>query len=177
MAVMPIITYGNPLLRQKAEEVQTVDEEIRHLVRSMEETLAGENGIGLAAPQVGISKRILIVDLTKSRGDRKIALLNPKIVFRSPDYSDYEEGCLSVPGVWGNVSRPRRIKIKGTLLAGQTMILDADELFARVLQHELDHLEGKLFIDYLSPEEREENRDKIEAILETNRKKLGHVAL
>jgi peptide deformylase len=136
----------------------------------MQEALAQENGLGLAAPQIGILKRILVVDLSKSNQDRKIALINPKIIYKSVEQTDYEEGCLSVPGVWGNVKRPKKIRIKGTLLNGKTIMIEADELFARVLQHEIDHLDGILFIDHLSQEDRVKNKEKIDAILEGSRK-------
>ena len=176
MARLEILTYGHPVLRQGAEEVVEINGEILKLIKDMQETLE-DNGIGLAAPQVGISKRILVVDLTKSKGDRKIALINPRIVYKSRETADYEEGCLSVPDVWGTVNRPKSIKIKGTLISGKTMMIDADDLFARVLQHEMDHLDGKLFIDYLNSDELAENRPKIEAILEITRKRTGKVCL
>jgi peptide deformylase len=172
-----IITYGNPILRMKAEEVAEVTEEIREIVKEMQEALAADTGVGLAAPQIGISKRIIIVDLTKAKESRKITLINPKITFKSVDLEDYEEGCLSVPGVWGNVSRPDKIRVKGKLLNGQTVVINAEGYFARVLQHEMDHLDGKLFIDHLSAADLELNRDKIDAIVEKNRRELGSVTL
>ena len=178
MAIMPIITYGNCILRQKAEEVKEITPEIRAIVRNLEDTLGQEDGIGigLAAPQLGISKRILVIDLKRSKEDRRIALINPKIVYKSDEKSDYEEGCLSVPGVWGNVRRPKKVKVKATLISGKTMIMDADDLFARVLQHEIDHLNGILFIDLLDPEDKDRNRIQINAIAEENRKR-GEICL
>jgi peptide deformylase len=177
MAKLELITYGNPLLRRKAEEVKGFTKEISFVIRDMEETLSEENGIGLAAPQIGISKQILIIDLTKSKEERKIALLNPKIIYKSSDEVEYEEGCLSVPGVWNSVKRPNSIKIKGILASGKTLIIDASDLFARALQHETDHLEGKLFIDYLSSQEKDIHKEKIEEILDKNKIKLGKVCL
>lgn len=177
MAKREIITYGNPLLRQKSEEIGGITDEIRRIAADLHDTLADENGIGLAAPQVGICKRILVVDLTKSNGERKITLINPKIIHRSGDEEDYQEGCLSFPEVWGSVRRPKSIKLKGTLLSGKTFVIDADELFARVLQHEMDHLDGVLFIDHLSPEDKTANAEILEALLEKNRAKLGKILL
>jgi peptide deformylase len=177
MAKLEVITYGHPVLRQKAEEVKEITNEIKKIVKDMEETLAEQNGVGLAANQVGIPKKILLVDLTKSNGDRKIALINPRIISCSEEECDFEEGCLSVPGVWGIVTRPRQIKLKGTLLSGQTFVIDADDHFARVLQHEMDHLNGKLFIDYLLPEDKEKHRDLIDELLERNRKMFGKECL
>jgi peptide deformylase len=178
MTKMEILTYGNPVLRQKAEEVTVIDEKIKKIARELEETLSSDDkGIGLAAPQVGICKRILAVDLTRSNGERKITLINPKIIYRSREEEEYLEGCLSIPEVWGNVTRPKKIKVKGTLVSGKTFVIDADEIFARVLQHEMDHLDGILFIDYLSPEDKGKNGEIINAILEKNRAKLGKILL
>ncbi len=177
MARLEVIAYGNPVLRQRAAEVKEVNEEIRKIVEDMKDTLADENGIGLAAPQIGISKRILVIDMSKSKDSRKITLINPKVIYKSEDFTDQEEGCLSIPDVWGNVSRHRKIKIKGELLNGKTLMIDADDYFARAIQHEIDHLDGKLIIDHFSAEDREKNKDKINAILEATRKKLGQAAL
>lgn len=178
MSRKEIITYGNPVLRQKSEEVTEIDENIRKIAKDLEETLSSdEKGIGLAAPQLGICKRILAVDLTRSNGERKITLINPKIIYRSREEEEYQEGCLSIPEVWGSVTRPKKIKVKGTLVSGKTFVIDADEIFARVLQHEMDHLDGVLFIDYLSPEDKGKNSEIINAILEKNRAKLGKILL
>jgi len=177
MAKLEIITYGNPILRHKAEEVKEISKEILKITDGMMETLKEEGGIGLAAVQVGIPKRILVVDLTKSNEDKKITLLNPRIIYRSIEEEESEEGCLSIPEVWGSVSRPGKVKVKGVLPGGKVILIDADGILARVLQHEIDHLEGRLFIDYFSPEEREKNKEKIEAILELNKRKLGNICL
>lgn len=176
MAKMEIITYGNPVLRRRAEEIKTVDKDIIRIVHDMFDTL-DEGGVGLAATQVGIPKKIMVIDLSKTSDEKKITLLNPSIIYRSFEEVEFEEGCLSVPDVWGMVSRPKTIKLKGTLPGGKSILIEAEDYFARVLQHEMDHLEGRLFIDYLSHEDRDKNKDKIEDILEKNRKKLGNVCL
>lgn len=176
MGKLDIITYGHPLLRQKAEPVEKIDDEIISVIDGMKKALETEGGIGLAAPQVGVMKQIFLVDLTKSDQPHKVALINPKIIFKSLDTVPYEEGCLSIPDVWGDVIRPKKIKIKGQLTNGTSMIIEADGMYARVLQHEYDHLLGKLFIDYLSDVDLTKNRQKIDALLEANRKKLGKIA-
>ncbi len=173
-----ILTYGNPVLRNKAEVINSVDRDIMRIVHDMMDTLEeDEKGVGLAAPQIGISKRIMVINLTKYEEGKKFALINPKIIDHSFEEEEYEEGCLSVPDVWGNVSRPKTVRLKGTLPGGRTILIDADNYLARVLQHEMDHLEGRLFIDYLSAEDRLKNKDKIDAILERNRKLFGKVCL
>lgn len=177
MSQKKVITYGNPVLRRKAEEIKEVTDDVRAVIAQMEEALAEENGIGLAAPQIGVSKRIILVDLTKSKQNKRVVLINPVIIHKSLDTDEAEEGCLSVPGVWGTVVRPAHVRLKGRLLSGKVMVIDAHELFARALQHEMDHLDGKLFIDHLSTADREANRDKIEAIVEKNRQELGTVQL
>lgn len=177
MARIEITTYGNPVLREKAEKIDEINDEIKNIAKKLEKRLESENGIGLAAPQIGISKRIFTVDLTKAEMDKKTTLINPKIIYKSTEVTDYEEGCLSIPEVWGKVIRPSSIKIKGTLINGRTIVLEADGLFARVLQHEFDHLDGKLFIDYLSETDLKINQSKLDALVEKNRKKLGKVAL
>lgn len=175
MAKLEIITYGNPILRKVAERVEKIDDEIKKIIKDLKDTLAEENGIGLAAPQVGISKRILIVDLSKSNEDKKVALINPKIIYSSKEVGVYNEGCLSIPDVWGDVIRPIEIRVKAQLENGDSIVINADGLFARVLQHELDHLDGKLFIDYLSEEDLEKNREKLENLLKLNKEKLGNI--
>ncbi|MFN3659935.1 MAG: peptide deformylase [Brevinematales bacterium] len=177
MAKHTIITYGHPVLRQTAKPVGKVDERIRTIIQDMMEALSEEQGIGLAAPQIGIPERIVIIDLSKSGQQTKMALLNPEIIFSSKDRVPYEEGCLSIPEVWGTVYRPSSVKVKAKTTSGKSIVIEADDILARVLQHEIDHLNGKLFIDYLSEEDRAKNAEKISALLEENRKKLGHVAL
>lgn len=177
MARLKVITYGNPVLRKKATKVDAITDEIRQIVHDMEETLESENGIGLAAPQVGISKKLFLVDLSKSGENRKVVLVNPKIIYKSPYTHVSEEGCLSIPKVYGAVRRPEEVRIKGKLLNGKTIIIEGEGLFGRALQHEFDHLEGKLFIDYLSKEDLDKNREKIDAIVAANRTLLGDVTL
>jgi len=176
MAKMEIVTYGNPVLRQRAEEIKIVDKDIMKIVHDMIDTL-DEGGVGLAATQIGIPKKIMLIDLSKTGYEKKITLLNPSIIYRSFEEVEYEEGCLSVPDVWGMVSRPKSIKLRGTLPGGKSILIDAENYFARVLQHEMDHLDGKLFIDYLEHKDRNKNKERIEEILDKNRKKFGDICL
>ena len=173
-----ILTYGNPLLRQIAEEVSEYNSEIRDIVNKLHEMLASDHkGIGLAATQVGIMKRIFVVNLFRSENPQKFTLINPRIIYRSRDIVGIEEGCLSVPDVWGNVDRPEKVKVKAYLPSGAGILIEADGSLARVIQHELDHLDGKLFIDYLSKEDLENNEELINEILEKNKMNLDKVVL
>jgi peptide deformylase len=133
---------GDPVLRMKSDEVGKIDEEIEELVENMFETMYSANGVGLAAPQVGISKRMIVVDT----GDLPIALINPVILERSGEDTSVE-GCLSVPGVQGEVTRAERVCVKGMTLDGKEHEFCAEGLLARAFQHEIDHLDGILFID------------------------------
>ncbi len=177
MAVLEIATYGNPVLRKEAEEVTKIDGEIIEIIENMKETLITQNGVGLAAPQVGISKKIFIVDLPQEKGSRRMVLLNPKIIFYSKDKVTAEEGCLSFPGIWGNVERSLKVRVKATLLSGKKTVIEGEGMFARVLQHEIDHLEGKLFIDYFSEEDKEKNKEKLEELLRQNKEKFGKIEI
>ncbi len=177
MAVLKVVKYGHPVLRRKADPVTTIDDEIKKIIQDLEDTLDSQDGIGLAAPQVGVSKRIFVVDLKKADQEKRVVLLNPRIIESSTDTSTTDEGCLSIPEVWGPVTRPVRIKIKGELVNGQTYMFTADGLFARAIQHELDHLDGKLFIDYVDPSHLEKYRDKLDAMIAENKKELEQIAL
>ena len=144
--ILPIITEGNPILREKAKEVNKDDiksSEIEELISDMKETVESANGIGLAAPQVGKSLRLVIIFLD----DKKIALINPRIIKYSWLKECMEEGCLSVPQKFGSVKRPKSIKVKALDEYGEPIEFTAKKMLARVIQHEIDHLDGILFID------------------------------
>lgn len=140
---------GDPVLRARADEVPAVTDEVRELVRDMFDTMYAEEGVGLAAPQVGISQRIIVVDAQQDDLPA-FALINPVIVELSKDTEKGEEGCLSIPGLRDIVERSYHIVVKGTTLEGEQMQLDLDGLAARIIQHEVDHLDGVLFIDRVS---------------------------
>ena len=177
MAVVEIITYGNPILRKKAEEVVEINDEIKSLIQDLQDTLAAAPGVGIAAPQIGVSKRVIVVDLTNSKEKmpKKLTMINPKIVFKSPEVSRQEEGCLSVPKVWGEVTRAESIKVKGQLPSGRIVTIEAEGFFARAIQHEMEHLDGHLFIDHLNPRDLSENKLLIDEIFAGNKKKLESV--
>ena len=151
MAIKKILTEPDPFLRQKSEKVENVNEEIRSLMDDMVDTMYDAPGIGLAAIQIGIPKRVIVIDLSKEK-DKKNPLyfVNPEIITKSNNDTSYEEGCLSVPNQFAEISRPDKCKVKFLDYHGNESILEADGLLATCIQHEMDHLEGILFIDYLS---------------------------
>lgn len=151
MALLPILTAPDPRLKQKAARVDKVDDDIRRLMDDMLETMYDAPGIGLAAPQVGVSKRVIVVDIGKDETDRQpIRMANPEIVWVSDEDNSYEEGCLSVPSHYANVVRPAEIRVRYLDHQNEIREMHADGLLATVLQHEMDHLEGVLFIDHIS---------------------------
>jgi len=152
MAILGGRRYGNPVLRRRAERVREVTPEIRATVRDMIDTMYHEVGIGLAAPQVGVALRLMVVDEEKGRGP--LALINPEIVEEGGRVVA-EEGCLSIPGIFATVARAEWVRVEAQGVEGQPLGLDARGLLARVLQHEMDHLDGVLFIDRLDPLERD----------------------
>ena len=146
--------YPDPGLRLVSEEVDRPDEHIQALIRDMFEVMGEESGIGLAAPQLGVSKRVIVVSV-QEKGFERMALINPVVVSSSKDTALFEEGCLSIPGVRADVERPSRVVVRATTRSGRFVEITAADLLARVLQHEIDHLNGVLFIDRLKPEERQ----------------------
>ena len=158
MALLDVRLYGDPMLRRKAAHVREVTPELRRVIVDMIETMYHEAGIGLAAPQVGIPYRLLVMDDGKG-GAR--ALINPIITGRSGSVVD-EEGCLSLPGIFGDVERSKLVTVQATDEDGRPFDLDAAGLQARVIQHEMDHLEGVLFIDLLSPVARDRIKKRIQ---------------
>ena len=150
--ILEIVKIGEEVLREKCTPVKEFDSSFRMLTEAMLEELIEADGVGLAAPQVGISQRFFVVDI---RDGKKYVFANPEIVETSIEEGPYEEGCLSIPGVYHDVVRPLKIKVQARDENGKLFNLSADGLLARVIQHEYDHLEGKLFVDHLNPEERE----------------------
>lgn len=151
MALLDILTAPDPLLAKKSAPVERVDAATLRLMDDMLETMYDAPGIGLAAPQVGVLKRVIVVDTAKEEADRTpLRMANPEIVWVSDDDNTYEEGCLSVPTHYANVTRPRAIKVRYLGPDNHTHEIEADGLLATVLQHEMDHLDGILFIDHLS---------------------------
>ena len=150
MARLEVRILGDPILRERAEEVSELTPELQQLIDDMFETMYAEDGVGLAAPQVGVRQRIIVVD-PHEEGKRGFALINPVIVESSKQVERGEEGCLSIPNVKDVVERPFAVVAEGLLVDGSTQRIEAEGLLARILQHEVDHLNGILFIDRLSP--------------------------
>jgi peptide deformylase len=151
MTIRPIVTAPDPRLKAISVDVGTVDAEIRKLVDDMAESMYAAEGIGLAAVQVGVAKRVIVMDLDQKEGKKNPrAFINPKILWASDEKAVFEEGCLSVPEIWDDVERPARIKAEYLDRDGNKQLLEADGLLATCLQHEMDHLNGILFIDHLS---------------------------
>jgi peptide deformylase len=151
MAIRPILTAPDPRLKAVSTDVEKVDDEIRKLAADMADSMYAADGIGLAAIQIGIAKRVIVMDLDQKDGKKNPrTFINPKILWASEEMATFEEGCLSVPEIWDDVERPARIKAEYLDLDGQRVELDADGLLATCLQHEMDHLNGVLFIDHLS---------------------------
>lgn len=151
MARLPIITAPDPILRTESSPVERVDDETRRLLADMFETMVAGEGIGLAAIQVGLAKRLIVANAAE--GEQKptpLRLVNPEILWRSDEESVYEEGCLSLPDMVAEVGRPARVRLRYVDENGELRELEAGGLLATCLQHEIDHLEGRLFIDYLS---------------------------
>jgi peptide deformylase len=151
MALRKILTEPNKILREKSLSVENVDKDIQILVDDMLETMYAAPGIGLAAIQVGIPKRVIVLDIKQKEGQKNpICFVNPEIIEKSKNNSTYEEGCLSVPGQFAEIDRPDKCHVKYLDYYGEKKEIKAEGMFATCIQHEIDHLEGILFIDYLS---------------------------
>lgn len=165
--ILPIYLYNHPVLRQRAKPIETVISEIVELVGNMFETMYNANGIGLAANQVGQSHALIVVDISDVEGGEDIpplCLLNPRIVAASDELGNYEEGCLSVPGIREIVIRPKAVTIEYHDLELHPQRLEAEGLLARVLQHEIDHLNGVYFFDRISPLRRNLIKNKLKRL-------------
>ena len=151
MTIRKILTEPDPFLRQKSLKVEDVNDEIRKLMDDMLETMYNAPGIGLAAIQIGVPKRVIVIDLSRDEEEKNpLYFVNPEIITNSKNDISYEEGCLSVPGQFAEINRPDKCRVKYLDYNGVEKITDADGLLATCIQHEIDHLEGILFIDYLS---------------------------
>ncbi len=161
MAMLEILEFPDPRLRTKAEPVASVDNAIRKTVDDMLETMYEANGIGLAATQVNIHKRIIVIDVSEERSEPMV-FINPNITVLDEDPDSYDEGCLSVPGFYETVERPKGIRVEALDKEGKSFVIEPEGLLAVCLQHEVDHLNGKLFVDYISPMKRNRIRKKLE---------------
>ncbi|MHC0051886.1 peptide deformylase [Actibacterium sp. D379-3] len=157
MTIRPILIHPDPRLKKVAKPVEKITDELRTLAGDMLETMYDAPGIGLAAPQVGVLSRLLVMDCVKEEGapPRPMALFNPEITWASEDVSTYDEGCLSIPEQYAEVDRPSEVKVRWIDVNGETQEEHFVGLWATCVQHEIDHLNGKLFIDYLKPLKRQ----------------------
>jgi peptide deformylase len=160
MSLLPIVEFPDPRLRTKAQPVTVFDAALKQLVADMFETMYAAPGIGLAATQVDVHKQLLVIDISEEKNS-PMTVINPKIVWREGSQT-YQEGCLSVPGIYADVDRADRIRVEAQDVDGNPYVIEADGLLAVCIQHEMDHLAGKLFVDYLSPLKRELVRKKLE---------------
>jgi peptide deformylase len=160
MTVLTVLHYPDERLRTVAKPVAAITEQTRQLVADLLDTMYDENGIGLAATQVNVHQRVVVIDVSENR-DQPQVFINPEIICKSGD-TTYEEGCLSVPQSYANVERAAEVTVKAQNTEGEWFELQAEGLLAICLQHELDHLVGKLFIDYLSPLKRDRIKKKLE---------------
>jgi len=150
MALLPILSFPDPRLNTVAKPVLEVTDEIRQFAADMIETMYDAKGVGLAATQVDFHQRLIVMDVSEER-DQPIVLINPELLWASPERIKNEEGCLSVPGIFDGVERAERVKVQALDEHGQTQVFEAEGLLAVCLQHEMDHLMGKVFVEYLSP--------------------------
>jgi peptide deformylase len=162
--IRPILIHPDPRLKKLCEPVAEITAEVRQLASDMLETMYDAPGIGLAAPQVGVTKRVIVMDCIKDGPPEPIALINPEIVWVSEDQTVYEEGCLSIPEIYNDITRPAEVTVRWTDLDGLPQERQFSGLWATCVQHEIDHLDGKLFIDYLGPLKRQMITRKMEKL-------------
>ncbi|MDO9005143.1 MAG: peptide deformylase [Aquabacterium sp.] len=161
MALLPILCYPDARLHKVARPIAAVDDRVRQLVDDMLETMYDAKGVGLAATQVDVHERLVVIDTSEERDDPRV-LINPEIIGASDEMIIWEEGCLSVPTIYDKVERHARVRVRALNRDGQTYEFDADELLAVCVQHELDHLMGKVFVEYLSPLKRNRIKTKLQ---------------
>ncbi len=169
MALLPILCYPDPRLHTVAKPVQAVDARIQKLIADMLETMHDASGIGLAATQVDVHERLVVIDISEQR-NQPLVLINPEITWSSPDKQVSDEGCLSVPGIYDGVERAAAIKVTALDGEGRSRSIEAEGILAVCIQHEMDHLLGKVFVEYLSPLKRNRIKNKmLKARRETER--------
>jgi peptide deformylase len=161
MALLSILRYPDPRLHKLAKPVTDFDERLKQLVADMAETMYEAPGIGLAATQVDVHEQVIVIDTSDTRDQLRV-LINPTIIWTSDDRQVYEEGCLSVPGIYDGVERPTRVRVRSYSLDGSAHEFEAEGLLAVCVQHEMDHLKGKVFVEYLSPLKRNRIKSKLQ---------------
>ena len=161
MAILNILRYPDPRLHKIAKPVTVFDERLAQLVADMAETMYDAPGVGLAASQVDVHEQVVVIDITEEK-NALVAYINPEIVWASDDKQVYDEGCLSVPGIYDGVERPSKVKVRAFDVKGQAFEVEAEGLLAVCIQHEMDHLQGKVFVEYLSPLKRNRIKAKLQ---------------
>jgi peptide deformylase len=161
MALLNILRYPDPRLHKVAKPVTEFGDDLHKLVADMAETMYDAPGVGLAATQVDVHERVVVIDVTETK-DNLLVFINPEIVWSSPEKQVYDEGCLSVPGIYDGVERPARVKVRAVDQFNKPFELEADGLLAVCIQHEMDHLMGKVFVEYLSPLKRNRIKTKLQ---------------
>lgn len=161
MAILEILEFPDARLRTQAKPVDKVDASVRQLIDNMFETMYDAPGIGLAATQVNVHKQVIVIDISEDKSE-PLVFINPEITVLDEEQFQYDEGCLSVPGFYETVSRPQNVRITALDRNGESFALEPDGLLAVCIQHEIDHLNGKLFVDYISPIKRQRIRKKLE---------------
>ena len=160
MAILPILCFPDPRLHTVAKPVQAVDARIQALVADMLETMYDANGIGLAATQINVHERVVVIDVSEER-DQPLVLINPEITWASAEKKLGDEGCLSVPGIYDGVERSEKVHVQALNAQGESRTIEAEGLLAICIQHEMDHLMGKVFVEYLSPLKRNRIKTKL----------------
>jgi len=161
MSLLPILRYPDSRLHKVAKPVTQFDARIKKLVEDMAETMYDAPGIGLAATQVDVHEQVIVIDISENRSELR-TFINPEILWASEEKQLYDEGCLSVPGIYDGVERPARVKVRAFDVEGKPFELEADGLLAVCIQHEMDHLKGKVFVEYLSPLKRNRIKTKLQ---------------
>ncbi|MBG7621764.1 peptide deformylase [Herbaspirillum sp. AP02] len=172
MAQLNILRYPDPRLHKIAQPVTVFDARIKQLVADMAETMYAAPGVGLAASQVDVHEQVVVIDVS-DEGKHLQVFINPEILWASEEKRVYDEGCLSVPGIYDGVERPARVKVRAFDADGKAFELDADDLLAVCIQHEMDHLKGKVFVEYLSPLKRNRIKTKLQKEERELKKKAG----
>ncbi len=172
MALLNILRYPDPRLHKVAVPVTVFDERIKKLVADMAETMYAAPGVGLAASQVDVHEQVVVIDVS-DEGKNLQVFINPEILWASEEKRVYDEGCLSVPGIYDGVERPARVKVRAFNADGKAFEVDADDLMAICIQHEMDHLKGKVFVEYLSPLKRNRIKTKLQKEEREMKKKAG----
>lgn len=174
MTLRPILIHPDPRLKKLCDDVEVVDDDLRRLIDDMLETMYDAPGVGLAAPQIGVIRRVFVMDCAEQdAAPEPMALINPKIVWSSEDERVHEEGCLSIPDIYADVTRPDRVRVRWTACDGAACEGEFDGLAATCAQHEIDHLDGKLFIDYLGTVKRQMITAKMKKLKRERAKQLS----